>query len=68
MAYIAELSSRLAFTARKFPKVDALGLQQSLIERGEVQSLGAVLFRAQVATATNEIGFGGVAKFLDLVQ
>jgi hypothetical protein len=46
--------------------VHALGFQQGLIESGKVQPLRAVLFGTDIAGGADQIGFGGIAEFLDL--
>ena len=55
---IAEAAARpaLAATAAN-AEVHALGLQQGLIESGEIQAFAAVLFGADIAGGTNQLGF-----------
>ena len=45
---------------------NAFGLQQGLVEGGEVQPISAVLLAADIAAAADQIGFGDIAEFLDL--
>jgi hypothetical protein len=47
-------------------KADALGLQQRLIESGEVESLTAVLLGIEVADCSHQIGLGDLTQLLDL--
>ena len=46
-------------------EVEALGVQQRLIERGEVQALSPILFDADIASSTDKIRLGGVGHLLD---
>ena len=65
--HVAELAARCTRTlAAARTQVHTLGLQESLVEGGEVQALIAILLGAHIAAGAHEIRFGGIAEFFDL--
>jgi hypothetical protein len=50
---VAELAATFAATHTVVPQAEAFGLEQSLIEGGEVQPLAAILLGAYVAAAAH---------------
>lgn len=63
---VAELAPAFApaLTAA-IAEADALGIEQGLIEGGEVKSLTAVFLLAHIASRTDELTFGNIPQLFD---
>ena len=65
---VAQLAATFAAANAVVAQAQTFGFQQRFIEGGEIQSLTTIFLGAHIAAATNQVGFGDVAKFLDFGQ
>ena len=63
---VAELASAFANRSTTSSKVDALGFEESLVERSEIQAIAPILLFGYVAASPNKVGLGYVAKIFYL--
>jgi len=68
LAEAPALRAPAAASSNAVAQVHPLGIQQCLIEGGEVEALAAILLAAHVAAAAHKIRFAGLAELLDLAE
>ena len=63
---VAQFATTFANRSTTAAQIHALGLEQGLVERCEIQAIATIFLVRDVSASSHQIGFGNISKFFDL--